>query len=82
MSVSTTYRFARRNALFVIAASPVFAALVGSVFNIWYNVSQVEPLLTAEQNVAFHKAILLYNIVAYPPLIAWWLAAVMSLVLA
>ena len=65
--------------IILIAIAPVVAAVIGSVFNIWYNVSQVEPLLTEKQNTLFHSAILYYNLVAYPPLLGAWLLTIFSL---
>ena len=41
------HRPATRHALALIAAAPVMATVIGSIFNIWYNVSQVKPLLGA-----------------------------------
>ncbi|MDF1825969.1 MAG: adenylate/guanylate cyclase domain-containing protein [Verrucomicrobiales bacterium] len=51
----------------------MFAAqAVGSAFNIKYNVVQISPLLTGAQQVSFHEAINLYNMIAYPILVAIW----------
>ena len=73
------HRPAIRHPLALIAAAPVVAAVIGSVFNIWYNVSQVEPLLTIEQSDVFKSTIFYYNLVAYPPLVGLWVASVFSL---
>ncbi|MBW3543736.1 MAG: HAMP domain-containing protein [Planctomycetes bacterium] len=68
-----------RHALGVIAAAPIAAAVVGSAFNIWYNVTQIEPLLSAGQEVLFGRLVMIYNAVAYPVLSGLWLAAVFSM---
>ncbi|MBC8289492.1 MAG: HAMP domain-containing protein [Planctomycetes bacterium] len=73
------HRLATRYALAMIAAAPVVAAIIGSIFNIWYNVSQVKPLLSDEQNDVFQSAIFYYNVFAYPPLVGVWVASVFSL---
>ncbi|MGZ0174759.1 MAG: hypothetical protein ACKVHE_35115 [Planctomycetales bacterium] len=69
-------RFLVRHAPAVIAAAPLGAAVLGSLFNIWYNVTQVDPLLTTEQQARFSNAIILYNGVAYPILVLLWLGTV------
>jgi len=68
-----------RHALGVTATAPILAAVAGSIFNIWYNVSQVQPLLTAEQLTLFLQTIFYYNITAYPVLIAIWFGSVFSI---
>ena len=73
------HRPATRHALALIAAAPVLATIIGSIFNIWYNVSQVKPLLTDEQNDVFQSAIFYYNVFAYPPLVGIWATSVFSL---
>lgn len=62
-----------------LAAAPLFAALLGSAFNIWYNVIRVDPLLTENQHQWFLNAVLWYNGLAYPPLLGLWLWLVFSL---
>ena len=63
----------------VVSQVRVAAALVGSAFNIWYNVSQIHPLLTDGQWALFKRIVTIYNSTAYPVLIAVWLARVVSL---
>jgi adenylate cyclase len=62
-----------------VAAAPIFAQIVGSVFNIWYNLTQVRPLLTPEQLDIFFRAVTACNLVAYPAAVGSWLWVVMSL---
>ena len=58
--------------LAVVFAVGIAAQLVGSVFNIWYNLSHIEPLLTPAQHRRFIDAIQVYNLAAYPLLVAIW----------
>ncbi|MBI1348932.1 HAMP domain-containing protein [bacterium] len=52
----------------LIAISVVFfvAQLVGSAFNIWYNLIHIEPLLTEGQNALFARSIFWVNVILYP----------------
>ncbi|MBT4864326.1 MAG: HAMP domain-containing protein [Planctomycetaceae bacterium] len=68
-----------RHALGLIATAPVLASIVGSIFNIWYNVTQVQPLLSAEQRDLFKDSIVYYNVLGYPVLIAIWIGSVFSI---
>lgn len=69
-------RFVARHASAIVIAAPFAAAVLGSLFNIWYNVTQVDPLLTGEQRSMFSQAIMLYNGLAYPVLVLVWVGAV------
>ena len=40
-----------------IAVAPVLAAVIGSAFNIWYNGTQIEPLLNESQWQLFQKSV-------------------------
>ena len=40
--------------------------LVGSLFNIWYNLTHIRPLLNDAQATHFEKAIRLFNLTCYP----------------
>lgn len=62
-----------RQAPALIAVAPILAAVLGSAFNIWYNVTQVNPLLTDGQRKLFEQGILYYNAAVYPLLIVVWL---------
>jgi adenylate cyclase len=65
--------------LLLVALAPVVAQLIGSVFNIWYNLTQVRPLLTAGQYDTFCRAITAYNVLAYPAAAGLWVWMVLSL---
>ncbi|MHC4876741.1 MAG: adenylate/guanylate cyclase domain-containing protein [Planctomycetota bacterium] len=58
-----------------IAVAPVLAAVIGSAFNIWYNGTQIEPLLNESQWQLFQKSVAIYNVAA----IGIWLWRVLSL---
>lgn len=53
--------------------------LVGSAFNIWYNLLHIEPLLTAGQLARFGRAIFWVNLILYPVAIAFGLCILWSL---
>lgn len=68
-----------RSSLWLIIAAPVAPLLIGSLFNIWYNLVQVEPMLTSEQHELFIKTIQIYNALVYPLAVALWGWIVLSL---
>jgi adenylate cyclase len=69
-----------RVALIVTALAPVVPQLLGSAFNIWYNLSVIEPLLgTDALRSRFHQIIILYNACVYPVAMFAWLRRVLSI---
>lgn len=69
-----------RVALIVTALAPVVPQLLGSAFNIWYNLSVIEPLLGTEAlRSRFHQVILIYNACVYPVAMFAWLRRVLSI---
>ena len=42
--------------------------LIGSAINIWFNVTNIDPLLTPGQRALFVRTITLYNLAVYPVL--------------
>jgi adenylate cyclase len=54
----------------MVGFAPLLAQLIGSAFNIWYNTSRIQPLLTPAQRVVFVHTISVYNLVVYPAVIA------------
>ena len=69
-----------RLALIVTALAPVVPQLLGSAFNIWYNLAVVEPLLGTEALKArFLQTCIIYNAVVYPVALFLWLRQVFSL---
>ena len=68
-----------RRALFLVGLAPLGAQIIGSAFNIWYNHTHVEPVLSEAQFAAFERTVIIYNIVAYPVAVSVWLALLVSL---
>ncbi|MCA9211707.1 MAG: adenylate/guanylate cyclase domain-containing protein [Planctomycetales bacterium] len=60
-----------RNLLYVLLA-PVPAQVIGSIFNTWYNISLIEPLLEGQQEARFWTIVTVYNLVVYPLAIYLW----------
>ncbi len=60
-------------------AAPLLPLLLGSAVNIWYNVTHIEPLLVPAQKDVFVRTTVIYNLLAYPPLLGVWCAIVLSL---
>lgn len=65
--------------LLLVCCAPLTAQLAGSVFNIWYNLSQIQPLLTPAQLAVFVHTIGVYNAVVYPVALGYWVWVVFSL---
>jgi adenylate cyclase len=69
-----------RLALIVTALAPVVPQLLGTAFNIWYNLAVVGPLLGTEALKArFLQTCIVYNAVVYPVALFMWLRKVFSL---
>jgi adenylate cyclase len=69
-----------RLALIVTALAPVVPQLLGSAFNIWYNLTVVEPLLGTEALKArFLQICFVYNSIVYPIALLAWLWQVFSI---
>jgi adenylate cyclase len=68
-----------RFALGLIAIAPLGAAVIGSAYNIWYNVIHIRPLLSDAQASRFEQCILIYNVIVYPVLLTVWLWLVFSM---
>jgi adenylate cyclase len=67
-------------AVVVTALAPVLPQLLGSAFNIWYNLSVVEPLLGSDALKArFVQVVLIYNASVYPIALFAWLRRVLSI---
>ena len=61
-----------RYALLITALAPVIPQIIGTAFNIWYNSTVIQPLLTsAALKQRFFETIVIYNAVVYP--IGFWL---------
>ena len=69
-----------RRALMVTALAPVVPQLLGSAFNIWYNLAVVEPLLGTEAlKGRFLETCVIYNAIVYPVAMVLWLRQVFSI---
>ncbi len=73
-------RFPDRTVLLVTALAPVVPQLLGSAFNIWYNVAVVDPLLSSPAlKQRFVATVIAYNALVYPVGVFLWLRMVYSL---
>src|SRR3979411_1846603 len=73
---ATTAR--ERYGLLLTALAPVVPQILGSAFNIWYNATVIEPLLTPALKQRFFDAVVLYNSVVYPVGVFLWLRRMFS----
>ena len=68
-----------RHPLLITGLAPLVPILIGSAVNIWYNLTQIDPLLTARQRAIFVDTVTIFNLAVYPPAVAVWAWAVASL---
>ena len=67
-------------ALLITALSPVLPQILGSAFNISYNIIIIDPLLTtAALKQRFLNTVIVYNTICYPVVMYVWLRLVYSL---
>jgi adenylate cyclase len=70
----------KRHPLLVTALAPLIPHLVGSTFNIWYNMTVVDPLLVAAGlKPRFISTVIIWNAGAYPAAVGIWLWLIFSL---
>jgi adenylate cyclase len=69
----------RIHPLLLTGAAPLLPMLIGSAINIWYNVTNIEPLLTPAQRVIFMRTVAGFNLTVYPLLGAMWAWLLLSL---
>jgi adenylate cyclase len=68
-----------RYGLLLTALAPVVPQILGSAFNIWYNTTVTEPLLTSPVlKQRFDETWVVYNVVVYPIGLSLWLKRVFS----
>jgi adenylate cyclase len=66
--------------LVLVACAPILPQVLGSIFNIWYNVMVIGPLLdTGHLKARFAATIVVYNSIVYPLAIGVWIWLVRSL---
>jgi len=69
-----------RHPLLVTALAPLIPHVLGSVFNIWYNMVIIDPLLRANDlRERFILTIIIWNAVAYPIGLGIWMRLIFSL---
>ena len=68
--MSKVREWIKKRGLMVSVVAPLLPNIVGSIFNIWYNFSNIKPLLTESQMNRFLNAVTIYNLIVYPVLIA------------
>jgi adenylate cyclase len=59
--------------LLLTALSPVIPQILGSAFNIWYNATVIDPMLTPALKQRFFATVVAYNAVVYPIGVYLWL---------
>src|SRR5437588_9503363 len=70
----------KRHPLLVTALAPVIPHLLGSAFNLCYNMTVFDPLLIAAGlKQRFVETIVVWNGLAYPATVAIWLWLILSL---
>lgn len=69
----------QRYGLIIVGVSPILANAIGSVFNILYNQTQIEPLLSSTQMERFEACWQWYNVLVYPIAIACYLVPLFGL---
>src|SRR5436305_6422998 len=69
---------AHRRALVLTALAPVIPQILGSAFNIWYNATVIEPMLTAALRQRFFDTVVVCNAVVYPVGVYLWLKRIFS----
>src|SRR5437879_13923736 len=67
-----------RYGLLLTALAPVIPQILGSAFNIWYNATVIEPMLTAALRQRFFDTVVVYNAVVYPVGVYLWLKRIFS----
>ena len=70
----------KRHPLLVTALASLIPHLVGSAFNIWYNMTVIDPLLfAAGLKQRFVGTVIVWNLFAYPAAVAMWVWLILSL---
>lgn len=64
--------------LWLVMLAPLAPQILGSIFNIWYNSSVIDPLLTEPLRAQFVRTVIVYNALIYPALAAIWIWMVLS----
>ena len=75
----TAPTWSQRHGLFIVGVSPIAANAIGSVFNILYNQTQIEPLLSPTQMQRFEACWQWFNLLVYPLAIACYVVPLLLL---
>src|SRR5215471_13262320 len=67
-----------RYGLLLTALAPVIPQILGSAFNIWYNATVIEPMLTPALRQRFFATVVAYNAIVYPVGVYLWLKRIVS----
>ena len=67
-----------RYGLLLTALAPVIPQILGSAFNIWYNATVIEPMLTPALRQRFFDTVVAYNALVYPIGVYLWLKRIFS----
>jgi adenylate cyclase len=65
--------------LVLTALAPVIPQVLGSAFNIWYNTTVIQPMLTPALRQRFFETVIIYNSIIYPVGVFVWLRRICSL---
>ena len=76
---STISGFAKKHAWAITVFAPLLPNILGSVFNVWYNVTNIQPLLSENQLSRFLNVVAVYNAVIYPTLIFFYVRWMFSM---
>ena len=75
----TAWYYSPDRRLGLVICAPVVAQLLGSAFNIWYNLTYIRPLLTPVQLAIFLNTITVFNVAVYPAGVGLWVWVVLTL---
>ena len=64
--------FVKKHAWAITTFAPLLPNVLGSVFNVWYNATNIEPLLNDAQMARFLRVVTIYNATIYPVLIYFY----------
>ena len=64
--------------LLLTALAPLIPQILGSAFNIWYNATVIEPMLTPALRQRFFDTVVAYNALVYPIGIYLWLKRIFA----
>lgn len=70
--------FAPQHAWSLTTFAPLLPNVIGSVFNIWYNATNIQPLLSPSQMTRFMTVVTAYNAIMYPVLIYFYVKWMVS----